>query len=455
MDSARVRELSRNSDLPPPFSKPEQPPPDPHRLAAWLAERKVHSIMPAIIDVDGHPRGPTVGIGELLGICAHRPSLEGGPGGQSTDGSSIEGGYGEINDSDTRMIIDPKSVRLLPGFDGMAIGFGNAVKANPRKPLEPRRNPGCFRTTLQEKLEYARSEHGIEMLGGYETEFFLYPSDTQLQAPYFAGIPSKGNYQQGPHRNPDHDALMLMLRFLAQDGLHVTVAHTEVSHRQVEINTAAADLVRAAEDFMVLRMGLPRIAELLGYTVDFSAKPVGHWNGSGEHTHLSARFIEDGSNAFFNSDGTLTEFGGYFVGGISECVWPLVYLGNLFEECYARISVPGYEAPNRYGWGWGNRTVNRFTGAGRASYHLEFRPPSPSGTHAFALLTALISAGMYGVENRIKPPKLVKFNAYTNPGKLPKLPRSLDEARHAFSQCQIMGWAFTPEQFDALSKRAA
>lgn len=448
------REIELGS-LPPPFSVPEDPPLDPVKLLDWLKKKDVDAIMPAIVGADGHPRGPWVGIGELLNICAVKPSVSNGPGGMSTDGSSISGGYGVIESSDTRMIIDPASVRRLPGYDGLAIGFGDAMTANPRNPIKPTPNPGCFRSRLKKALDYMLNNYGVKFRGGLETEFYFYPKGTELTAPYVSGIPDRGNYQQAPDRNPDHDALIAMLRFLAQDGLRVTVAHTEVGFRQVEINTAAADLVRASEDFMVLRIGLLRIADLLGYVVDLSAKPVEQWTGSGEHTHLSAQLAEgDGTkNALFNANGTLTEFGGYFIGGISECVGALTYLGNLFESCYRRLSVPGCEAPNCHGFGWGNRTVSRFTGPGHDSFHLEFRAPSPDGTHAYALYTGLLAAGVYGLENKIRPPKLVTFNAYKYPGKLPKLPRNLDQAKDAFSRCEAMKWAFTPQQFNALVNR--
>ncbi len=430
--------------LPRPFSVPEQPPHDPKQLREWLTARGVHTLIPVIVDASGEPRGPFVSVNELLNICNH---------GQSTDGSSIPP-YSKINDSDVRIFVDPTSVRRLPGYPGVAIGFGNA--RNPHRASgKYRDNPGCFRTRLQASLANAEEEHGVRFLGGYETEFFLYAKGTNLEDPYVPGMGPKGNYQQLPHRAPDFDVFQQIKQYLALDGLALTVGHTEVSYRQWELNTIASNPVRAAEDFMVLRTGLPRIADLLGYVVDFSAKPVNGWNGSGEHTHISASLVDGGGNAIFNQDSSLTKWGACFVAGMYEHAPALTFLGNLFDECYRRIRVVGFEAPVGNGVGWANRTVPlRLTGSDWGSYHIEFRAPSPEGTHAYALFTAMVEAGLDGVKRKLKMPKLVTWNAYERGG-LPSLPKSLEEARRAFIDDAVMVEAFSTEQFHALCNLAA
>ncbi len=429
--------------LPPPFSVPELPPHDPKQLREWLLAQGIHTLFPVVVDARGEPRGPFVSVGNLLSICKE---------GQTTDGSSIDP-YGDINYSDVRIFVDPTSVRRLPGFSRVAIGFCNAMYPN-RTNGSFRINPGCFRTRLQRVLATARKQHNVTFRGGYETECFAHPKQVNLESAYVAGINTKGNYQQLPHLAPDFDVVMKMLQCLAQGGLYVTVAHTEVSHRQWEINTEATDLVKAAEDFMVLRMGLPRIADQFGYVVDFSAKPVNGWNGSGEHTHISAVDLGTGNNAIFNRDSTLTKWGSSFVAGLFEHADALTYLGNLWDECYRRIKVVGFEAPVCNGIGWANRTVCwRLTGGTWESYHIEFRAPSPLGTHAYALYIGLVMAGLDGVRRKLKPPKLITKDAYKIRG-LPSLPSTRESARRAFAVDKVMKEAFTPEQFKALNALA-
>lgn len=416
---------------------------DAERIAKHLMGSGIYTVVPSIVDAEGRGRGPQVSIRNLPDLCAA---------GQSTDGSSIPP-YGDIRRSDVRIIVDPSAIYQIPGYSSVAIAFGNAVN-----PVDGKPNPGCFRTRLASNLRDAEQKHGLVFLGGLETEFFLRDRVGELESEWVKGVSSKANYQRWPDQDPLFDAVQFMLSGLAAAGLHVTVAHTEVSPRQLEINTAAADLVRASQDYMVLRVGLKKLAELAGYKVIFKAKPVEQWNGSGLHTHISAKVKESGENAFFKEDRSFTEVGGQFMGGLYQCAGALAFLGNLRKEDWARLNAPGYEAPVSNAFGWANRTCSfRLTGNTISSYHVEFRVPSPGSAHAFALYIAMVGAGTWGIEQKVDAPVIVDFNTYENPnGKgVGKLPRSRAEAQKAFAECEAMKLAFTPEQFDYLSKMAA
>jgi glutamine synthetase len=412
-------------------------PRDPVRLAKVLAEQGVYSVIPTIIDVQGRGRGPRVSVRQLPIVCTE---------GQSTDGSSIPP-YGEIQCSDVRIRVDPTAVYPLPGYGGVAVAFGNAMD-----PVTHRPNPGCFRTCLQQILDRAERSYGLRFLSGLETELFLRPLTGSLEDPWVKGVGPKSNYQRWPDQDPLFDVVDRILSGLAAAGLHVTVAHTEVAPWQMEINTAAADPVRAAQDYMVLRVGLLRLAEQHGYKAMFMAKPVERWNGSGLHTHLSATLSLTGENAFFEADRSLTGIGASFFGGMFECAGALTYLGNLRQEDYLRLNSPGYEAPNSNSMGWANRTCSfRLTGNSRQSYHVEFRAPSPGSAHAFALLIGMIGAGLWGIEQQMAAPPLVDFDTYHRRDGIAQLPGDRENARLAFAACEAMSAAFTPEQFQALS----
>jgi glutamine synthetase len=423
-----------------PFSEPanDHLPQDPLRLANVLAEQGVYSVIPTIIDVTGRGRGPRVSIRQLPSLCTE---------GQSTDGSSIPP-YGEIQCSDVRIRVDPTAVYSLPGYDGVAVAFGNAMD-----PVTHQPNPGCFRTRLQQLLERAREGHGLKFLSGLETELFLRPLGGSLEDPWVKGVGPKSNYQRWPDQDPLFDIVDRILSGLARAGLHVTVAHTEVAPWQIEINTAATDPVRATQDYMVLRVGLIRLASQVGYKAVLKAKPVERWNGSGLHTHLSAQLVQTGENALFEADRSFTALGADFFGGMFACAEALTYVGNLRQEDYLRLNAPGYEAPNGNVMGWANRTCSfRLTGNSRQSYHVEFRVPSPGSTHAFALLIGMIGAGLWGIEHKVGAPSLIDFDAYNKRDGIRPLPGNREAARQAFTGCEAMAAAFTPVQFRALSE---
>lgn len=416
---------------------------DANRLVKYLTGKGIYTVIPSVVDAEGRGRGPQVSVRNLPDLCAA---------GQSTDGSSIPL-FGGIDDSDVRIVVDPEAIYQIPGYSSVAIAFGNAVN-----PVNGRANPGCFRTQLISNLRAAEQKHGLVFLGGLETEFFLRDAAGELESDWVKGISSKANYQRWPDQDPLFDVVQFMLSGLAAAGLHVTVAHTEVSPRQLEINTVAADLVRAAQDYMVLRVGLKKLAELAGYKVIFKAKPVERWNGSGLHTHISAKVKATGANAFFKKDRSFTEIGGQFMGGLYECAGALAFLGNLRQEDWARLNTPGYEAPVSNAFGWANRTCSfRLTGNSLSSYHVEFRVPSPGSAHAFALYSAMVGAGLWGIEKKKDAPAIVDFNTYEKPegNGVGKLPRSRAEAQQAFAECEAMKQAFTPQQFEYLSNMAA
>lgn len=416
---------------------------DPVRLVKHYRKHGIFTVYPTIVDARGRGRGPQVSVKNMPELCGA---------GQSTDGSSIPP-YGHIDSSDVRIIVDPTAVYPIPGYSSVAIGFGNAVN-----PVDGKPNPGCFRTQLLHLLDLGRTKHKLEFQGGLETEFFVRGLEEELESPWVKGVGPKENYQLLPDQDPLFDIQQFMLSGLAAAGLHVTVCHTEVSPRQLEINTAAADLVRAAQDYMVLRIGLKKLAELAGYKVIFKAKPVEQWNGSGLHTHISARSTETKENAFFEADRTFTELGGKFMGGLYKCAGALAFLGNLREEDWARLNTPGYEAPVSNAYGWANRTCSfRLTGNSHSSYHVEFRVPSPGSAHAFALFIGMVGAGLWGIEKNAEAPTIIDFNAYEKPegAGVGKLPRTRAEAQQAFADCEAMKQAFTPQQFEYLSNMAA
>ena len=186
----------------PPFAEPPNHlSSNPERLATELIELGVHSVFPTIIDIRGRGRGPRVSVCELPNLCES---------GQSTDGSSIPP-YGVIDDSDARILVDPRAVYRLPGYPGLAIGFGNAVD-----PVTHQPNLGCFRTRLQQLLVQAQDEYDLQFLSGFEIELFLRKLNGKLEDPWVKGIGSKDNYQRWPDQDPLFDEVEQILSGFAE-----------------------------------------------------------------------------------------------------------------------------------------------------------------------------------------------------------------------------------------------
>lgn len=76
-------------------------------------------------------------------------------------------------------------------------------------------------------------------------------------------------------------------------GVKVCGMNGEVAPGQWEIQVGPLPGVEAADDIVMMRWLLHRVTEGTGVTVDFGAKPIQGYNGSGAHTNFSTKAIRD------------------------------------------------------------------------------------------------------------------------------------------------------------------
>ena len=239
-------------------------------------------------------------------------------------------------------------------------------------------------------------------------------------------------------------------------GVVVEVHHHEVATAgQNEIGTKFAPLVQRGDWIMRLKYAVHNVAAKHGKTATFMPKPVVGDNGSGMHVHQS---IWKGEQNLFAGDGYagLSEFALYYIGGIIKHAKALNAITNPGTNSYKRL-VPGFEAPINLAYSARNRSAAvrvPLVNSAKAR-RIEVRFPDPSA-NPYLAFTAMMMAGLDGVQNKIHPGDPIDKNLYELEGaeaeKVPHPCASLDEALNNLSKDRAFltkGGVFSDDMIDA------
>ncbi|HET9217430.1 MAG TPA: type I glutamate--ammonia ligase [Terriglobia bacterium] len=217
-------------------------------------------------------------------------------------------------------------------------------------------------------------------------------------------------------------------------GVVVEVHHHEVATAgQNEIGTKFAPLVQRGDWIMRLKYAVHNVAAKHGKTATFMPKPVVGDNGSGMHVHQS---IWKGEQNLFAGDGYagLSEFALYYIGGIIKHAKALNAITNPGTNSYKRL-VPGFEAPINLAYSARNRSAAvrvPLVNSAKAR-RIEVRFPD-SLSNPYLAFSAMMMAGLDGIQNKIHPGEAMDKNLYDLPPKeLKKIPTVCGSLREALS----------------------
>jgi len=244
-----------------------------------------------------------------------------------------------------------------------------------------------------------------------------------------------------------------MVQVLESIGIEVEAEHHEVATAgQAEIDIKFRPLVEISDQLMWFKYIVKNVACNNGKTATFMPKPIFEDNGSGMHTHVS--IWKDGKPLFAGDRyGGLSEMAMHFMGGILKHAPSLCALTNPTTNSYRRL-VPGYEAPINLVYSSRNRSaairIPLYSASPKAK-RLEFRTPDPT-CNSYLAFSAILMAGLDGVENRIDPGEPLDKNIYGLPpeelANIPSAPGSLEEALdnlEADHEFLLKGDVFTPD----------
>ncbi len=242
----------------------------------------------------------------------------------------------------------------------------------------------------------------------------------------------KGGYFPVPPVDSSHDLRSAMCQSLMEMGLIPEVHHHEVATcNQNEITTRYSSLLVKADEMLIFKYVLHNLAHAHGKTVTFMPKPLVGDNGSGLHCHQS--LAKGGKNLFAgDAYAGLSEMALYYTGGLIKHSRALNALTNPATNSYKRL-VPGYEAPVTMVYSESNRSAGiRIPHVfSEKEKRIEVRFPDALA-NSYLAFSAMMMAGLDGIQNKIHPGAAVDDNLYDLPPEklksLPSLCSSLEQA---------------------------
>jgi glutamine synthetase len=231
-----------------------------------------------------------------------------------------------------------------------------------------------------------------------------------------------------------------MILQLERLGVEVEIHHHEVGTAgQAEIDMRFDTMLRMADKLMLYKYVCKNVAWQAGKTVTFMPKPIFQDNGSGMHTHQS--LWKGGEPLFYDEKGYagLSDMARWYIGGLLRHAGAILAFAAPTTNSYKRL-VPGFEAPVNLVYSQRNRSaavrIPLYSQSPKAK-RLEFRCPDPS-CNPYLAFSAMLMAGLDGVQNRIEPRDPVDKDLYDLPpealAEVPTVPASLDESLEALEE---------------------
>lgn len=402
------------------------------------------------------------------------------------DGSSVRG-WKVINASDMLVIPDAKTAFIDPFTVHKTLSLSCDVY-DPLTHEVYERDP---RGIAKKGEEYLKSTGVADTAYfGPEAEFFIFDSvtfDSEANGTFYRVDSQEGIWNRGRRKEIDgspnlgykirhkegyfpvsptdklvdvrHEIILTMQAL----GIKIEREHHEVSTAgQAEIDVVFDTLLSMSDKLCLYKYVVRNVAHKHGKTATFMPKPIFGDNGSGMHIHQS--LWKDGNPLFAgNGYAGLSDTALHYIGGILKHAGALCALCNPTNNSYKRL-VPGFEAPVNLAYSARNRSASiripTYSASPKAK-RVEYRTPDPAA-NPYLAFTALMMAGLDGIQNQIDPGEPLDKNLYDlPPEELAKVAQVPDSLRGAFEALEddheflLKGDVFTRdfiENFVAMKK---
>ncbi len=289
------------------------------------------------------------------------------------------------------------------------------------------------------------AEMGFVPQSASELEYFVFEDSYKEAAQkHYANLQPIGWYIEDYHilQGTRQEKFTANARYhLKHSGVPVENSKGEWGHGQHELNVRYADSLTMADRHIVFKQCLKEIADQLGMSVTFMAKPFASQAGSSCHIHFSLQ--AESKNAFAGDK----QFGSvqgsdvfrWFLGGWMAHVSEMMVFYAPTINSYKRYQDASW-APTRIAWSYDNRTAGfRVVGSGN-SLRIECRLPG-ADCNPYLAYAAALASGLDGIANQIEPPEMFEGDVYAAQH-LPRVPYTLEQATDLFANSDFTKRAF-------------
>lgn len=361
------------------------------------------------------------------------------------DGSSLDG-FARVAESDMVLIPDPSTWAVLPWIEA---GQRTARMICTVHNAQGEPFIGDPRVALMKAVRQAE-QMGFRFKTGMEVEFFLFELNAD-GSPLVTKPHDHASYFDLSEDSAQQVRRQMVLT-LADLGISVNGAHSEIGFGQHEIDFDYDRALTSADQLVTARVVLKSVAQQHRLHCTFMPRPCNDLPGSGMHTHQSLHDLKTDENVFAdaNHEYGLSEIARYFLAGqlcharaMAAVLAPLV-------NSYKRLGK-SFEAPVNVSWAHINRAALIRVPSVRPGMEkhtrLELRCPDPTA-NPYLATTVMLQAGLDGIRSKMPLPEPIEETLLgyqrSKLRMIEMLPASLGEALEALSQDDVILDALGP-----------
>ena len=345
----------------------------------------------------------------------------------------------ELGYGDFHLVPDMNTLRVASWLDKTALVLCDVEDEKAHQPVAV-----APRSILRRQLKPAQAQ-GYQVKAASELEYYIYEdSYRQAHDKGYTDLQPMGCYIEDYHilQGTREEKFTAHARYhLKRSGIPVENSKGEWGLGQHELNIRYADALAMADRHVMMKQCLKEIADSLGYSLTFMAKPYAGQAGSSCHIHLS---LFDGDENVFAGDKSLgpiaaSDLFRWFLGGWMAHLPELMVFYAPTVNSYKRYE-DGSWAPTRIAWSYDNRTAGfRVVGRGD-SLRIECRVPG-ADCNPYLAYAAALASGLDGIANQIEPPPIFEGDIYAA-RHLPRVPYTLEQAVDNFEASDFAQAAF-------------